>query len=51
MKNTQLLHGDNYDKKKTFRIADSKFKREMKIIDHNGDAEKLISNLANVIKF
>ena len=51
MKNTQLLRGDISNKKKPYQIADSKVKHQLKIFDDNWDAEKRITNLANVIKF
>ena len=51
MKNAQLFRGDVSNKKKPYQITDSEVKRQLKIFDDNGDAEKLIINLANVIKF
>ena len=51
MKNTQLLSGDTSTQKKPYQTTDSKVKRQLKTLDVNGDAEKLITNLANVIKF
>ena len=50
MKNTQLLQGDNHNKKKTYQTADSKIKRPLRIFDYNADAERLITNLANIMK-
>ena len=51
IKNTQLLRSDISNKKKPYQIADSKVKRQLKIFDGNEDGEKLITNLANMIKF
>ena len=51
MKNTQLLSGNISNKKKLHPIVDSKVKRQLKIFDDSGDAEKLITNSARMIKF
>ena len=51
MKDMQLLCGGISNKNKPFQIADSKIKRQLKIFDDNGDADKLVTNLANVINF
>ena len=40
-----------YFQKKLDQIADSKFKCQLEVFYDNGDAEKLITNLVNVIKF
>ena len=50
MKNTQLLRGDSANKNKSYKPADFKIKRQLKIFDDNGDAERLITKLATVIK-
>ena len=47
---SQLVRSDICNKKKPYQTADSKFKRHLKIFHDNGDAEKLITNPANVIK-
>ena len=39
------------NKNKSYPIADSEVKRKLKIFDDNEDAKKLITNLANLIKF
>ena len=51
MKNTQLLRGYISIEKKPSQVANSKVKRQLMIFDDSGDAEKRITNLANVIKF
>ena len=51
MKSTQLLCSYISNKKKSYPVADSKVKRQLKIFDDDEYAEKLITNVANVIKF
>ena len=51
MKNTLRPQGDNPNKNKSYLIADSKIKRRLKIFDDNADAERLKTNLVNVINF
>ena len=51
MINTQLLLGNFPNKKKSYKKANSKIKRQLKIFDDNGDAEQLIRNVANMIRF
>ena len=50
MKNTQLLSDDNSNEKDSYKIMGCKIKRQLKILDDDVDAKRLITNLANVIK-
>ena len=50
MKNTQLIWGDNPNKKNSYQTVDCKIKRQLKIFDADVDAERLITSVAKVIK-
>ena len=51
IKNALLLRGNNPNKNNSYQIVESKNKRQLKIFMLNGDVERLITNLVDLIKF
>ena len=51
VKKTNLFRCIISNVNKSYPVADSKVERQVKIFDDDGDAERLITNLVNVIKF